>query len=84
MTHELPALPYERDALAPVNSAETPDYCYGKHHQAYMNNQNNLLAGGEFGQASRIRFEQSVADAKQVCSSLSCTARSIRSSIGHR
>lgn len=71
MTHELPALPYERDALAPVISAETPDYHHSKNHQVFVNNLNNLLAGGEFGQASRIRFEQSVADAKQVYGSVS-------------
>ena len=52
MTHELPALPYERDALEPVISAETLDYHYGKHHQAYWTNLNNLLPGSEFEQAS--------------------------------
>ena len=52
MTHELPALPYERDALEPVISAETLDYHYGKHHQAYLNNLNNLRPGSEFEQAS--------------------------------
>ncbi len=32
MAFELPALPYAKDALAPVISAETIDYHYGKHH----------------------------------------------------
>lgn len=45
MSFELPALPYERDALAPHISAETIDYHYGKHHQAYVTNLNKLIDG---------------------------------------
>ncbi len=45
MAIELPALPYARDALAPHISAETIDYHYGKHHQTYVTNLNNLIAG---------------------------------------
>jgi Fe-Mn family superoxide dismutase len=52
MAHELPALPYAKDALAPVISAETIDYHYGKHHQAYVTNLNNLVPGTEFENAS--------------------------------
>ena len=48
MAIELPALPYARDALAPHISAETVDYHYGKHHQAYVTNLNNLIKGTEF------------------------------------
>lgn len=48
MAIELPALPYARDALAPHISAETIDYHYGKHHQAYVANINNLIKGTEF------------------------------------
>ena len=48
MTHELPALPYEKNALEPTISAETIDYHYGKHHQAYVTNLNNLIAGTEY------------------------------------
>ena len=44
MSFELPALPYSRDALAPHISAETLDYHYGKHHQAYVTNLNKLVA----------------------------------------
>src|SRR2546425_959094 len=47
MAIELPALPYARDALAPHISAETLDYHYGKHHQAYVTNLNNLIKGTE-------------------------------------
>lgn len=39
---ELPPLPYAKDALAPHISAETLDYHYGKHHQAYVTNLNKL------------------------------------------
>jgi Fe-Mn family superoxide dismutase len=45
MPIELPPLPYAKDALAPHVSAETIDYHYGKHHQAYVTNLNNLIAG---------------------------------------
>ena len=48
MAHELPALPYEKNALEPVISAETLEYHYGKHHQAYVTNLNNLIPGTEF------------------------------------
>jgi Fe-Mn family superoxide dismutase len=44
----LPALPYEKTALAPHLSAETVDFHYGKHFQTYINNLNNLIAGTEF------------------------------------
>jgi Fe-Mn family superoxide dismutase len=48
MAFELPALPYARDALAPHISAETIDFHFGKHHQTYLTNLNNLVAGTEF------------------------------------
>ncbi len=48
MAHELPPLPYPRDALQPHISAETIDYHYGKHHQAYVTNLNNLIKSTEF------------------------------------
>ncbi|WP_395703989.1 superoxide dismutase [Aquabacterium sp.] len=44
----LPALPYAPDALAPNMSKETFEYHYGKHHQAYVTNLNNLVPGTEF------------------------------------
>ena len=43
--HTLPELPYSKDALAPVISAETIDYHYGKHHAAYVTNLNKLVEG---------------------------------------
>jgi len=48
MAHDLPALPYAKNALAPVISEETIEYHYGKHHQAYVTNLNNLIPGTEF------------------------------------
>ncbi|MCO5761556.1 MAG: superoxide dismutase [Fe], partial [Chromatiaceae bacterium] len=48
MVHQLPELPYAKNALEPYISAETIDYHYGKHHQAYVTNLNNLIKGTEF------------------------------------
>jgi Fe-Mn family superoxide dismutase len=52
MEHKLPELPYALDALAPHISRETLEYHYGKHHQAYVTNLNNLIKGTEFENAS--------------------------------
>jgi superoxide dismutase, Fe-Mn family len=48
MEHRLPPLPYAMDALAPHLSKETFEFHYGKHHQAYVTNLNNLIKGTEF------------------------------------
>ena len=48
MQHELPPLPYEKNALEPHISLETLDYHYGKHHQTYVTNLNKLIVGTEF------------------------------------
>jgi Fe-Mn family superoxide dismutase len=48
MEHTLPPLPYAMDALQPHISKETLEYHYGKHHQAYVTNLNNLIKGTEF------------------------------------
>jgi superoxide dismutase, Fe-Mn family len=52
MAFELPPLPYEKDALAPVISAETIEYHYGKHHQTYVTNLNNLTKDTDFASMS--------------------------------
>ncbi|MES9905245.1 MAG: Fe-Mn family superoxide dismutase [Sedimenticola sp.] len=52
MAHQLPALPYPMDALEPTISRETLEFHYGKHHQAYVTNLNNLIADSEFENAS--------------------------------
>ena len=48
MAIELPALPYANNALEPHISAETIDFHYGKHHQAYVTNLNKMTEGTEF------------------------------------
>jgi len=50
--HVLPALPYEENALAPVISANTIGFHYGKHHKGYVDNLNKLVAGTEFATMS--------------------------------
>ena len=52
MEHTLPALPYAMDALAPHISKETLEFHYGKHHQTYATNLNNLIKGTEFENSS--------------------------------
>jgi superoxide dismutase, Fe-Mn family len=52
MEHTLPALPYAQDALAPHLSAETLEFHYGKHHNAYVVNLNKLIVGTEFENAA--------------------------------
>ena len=47
MAFELPPLPYEKNALEPHISAETLEFHYGKHHNTYVVNLNNLTAGTE-------------------------------------
>jgi Fe-Mn family superoxide dismutase len=48
----LPPLPYPENALAPVISANTLSFHYGKHHKAYLDNLNKLVAGTEYESAS--------------------------------
>ncbi|WP_374478245.1 superoxide dismutase [Zoogloea sp.] len=43
----LPALPWVDTALAPVISANTIGFHYGKHHKGYVDNLNRLLAGSD-------------------------------------
>ncbi len=48
MSFELPALPFEGNALEPHISAETLSFHHGKHHATYVTNLNNLVPGTEF------------------------------------
>ena len=50
MTHSLPTLPYEMEALAPHMSRETFEYHYGKHLKTYIDNLNNLIVGTPFAE----------------------------------
>ena len=45
MAHELPSLPYPKEALEPNIDAQTMEIHHGKHHAAYVNNLNKALAG---------------------------------------
>jgi Fe-Mn family superoxide dismutase len=48
MEHKLPELKYSMDALEPYISKETLEFHYGKHHNAYVTNLNNMIPGTEF------------------------------------
>ncbi len=52
MSFSLPELPYHKDSFGKVISVETFDYHYGKHHQTYITNLNNLVKGTEWEQKS--------------------------------
>lgn len=52
MTHQLPHLPYAKNALEPILSAETLEYHYGRHHKGYVDKLNQLIPGTEFENSS--------------------------------
>jgi Fe-Mn family superoxide dismutase len=52
MAFELPKLPYANNALEPYISEKTIEFHYGKHHQAYVNNVNNLIKETAFENAT--------------------------------
>jgi len=54
MAVELKPLPYSEDALEGVISKRTISFHYGKHHQGYVNNTNNLIKGTEFEDATLV------------------------------
>ncbi|MCD4835207.1 MAG: superoxide dismutase [Bacteroidales bacterium] len=54
MVFELPKLPYAYDALEPVISKQTLEFHHDKHHAAYVNNLNKLIAGTEFENADLL------------------------------
>ena len=47
----LPELPYAKDALAPIISANTLEVHHGKHHRAYVDNLSKLIAGTDLADA---------------------------------
>ena len=56
MTFTLPELPYAQNALEPYISANTLSFHYGKHHQAYVDNLNKLVAGTPLEKAPRWKI----------------------------
>jgi len=52
MAIQLPDLPYAKDGLAPYISANTLEFHHGKHHRAYVDNTNKLIAGTELANES--------------------------------
>jgi Fe-Mn family superoxide dismutase len=52
MAIQLPDLPYAKDGLAPYISSNTLEFHHGKHHRAYVDNMNKLIAGTELANES--------------------------------
>ncbi|MBC8082388.1 MAG: superoxide dismutase [Hymenobacter sp.] len=63
MAFELPQLPYAYDALEPQIDAQTMEIHHTKHHQAYVTNLNNALAGTELEGKSLEDLMQNIASA---------------------
>jgi Fe-Mn family superoxide dismutase len=57
----LPPLPYAEDALAPVISARTLQYHYGKHHKGYVDALNKLVVGTPFAVMTLERIIEATA-----------------------
>ena len=55
MAFTLPALPYAHNALEPHIDTKTMEIHHGKHHQAYVTNLNNALAGTD---AEKLSIEE--------------------------
>lgn len=63
----LPDLPYSKDALAPVISAKTLEFHHGKHHKAYVDTTNKLIAGTELENADlQAIIKKSAGDAAKA------------------
>jgi Fe-Mn family superoxide dismutase len=57
----LPPLPYAENALEPVLTAKTLSFHYGKHHKAYVDNLNKLIAGTQYATLSLEKIITSTA-----------------------
>lgn len=63
----LPNLPYPHNALEPFISARTLEFHHGKHHQAYVQNANKLIAGMEFEKMDEVSIiKKTVGDSSKV------------------
>jgi Fe-Mn family superoxide dismutase len=63
MAFELPQLPYAYDALEPHIDAQTMEIHHSKHHQAYVTNLNNAIAGTDMENQSIEDLLQNIAKA---------------------
>lgn len=72
MAFELPALPYAFPALEPHIDARTMEIHHGKHHQAYVTNLNNAIAGTD---AEKMSIED-------ICRSISKYPAAVRNNGG--
>jgi Fe-Mn family superoxide dismutase len=64
MPHELPALPYPKEALEPHIDALTMEIHHGRHHKAYVDNLNKAIAGNAALEAKTL--EQIIRDLSVV------------------
>ena len=62
MAFTIPDLPFAKDALAPHMSAETLDYHHGKHHKAYVDKANGMLAAKGLENASLLEVIKKAKD----------------------
>jgi Fe-Mn family superoxide dismutase len=72
MAFELPKLPYEFNALEPHIDARTMEIHHGKHHQAYVTNLNNAIAGTD---AEKLSIEE-------ICKNISKYPAAVRNNGG--
>ena len=72
MAFELPKLPYAFNALEPHIDARTMEIHYGKHHQAYVTNLNNAIAGTD---AEKLSIDD-------ICRSISKYPAAVRNNGG--
>lgn len=67
MAITLPDLPFPQDALAPTISARTLEFHHGKHHKAYVDNANKLIAGTELeSETLESIIKKTVGDASKI------------------
>lgn len=72
MPFTLPNLPYAFDALEPVIDTQTMQIHHGKHHNAYVTNLNNALAGKGTLESKSI---------EDICSNLTAVPDDIRTAV---
>jgi superoxide dismutase, Fe-Mn family len=72
MAFTLPALPYAANALEPHIDARTMEIHHGKHHNAYVTNLNNAIAGTD---AEKLTIEE-------ICKNISKYPAAVRNNGG--